>query len=103
MAGQYLDIIEVGIVESDDQCRHFMAAVIGGTPGLRATCACATGKDALRSFAQEHPGLFLVSFFLRDMPGTELIQRTCALWPGACPILLIPNPGFARPSANPRK
>jgi DNA-binding NarL/FixJ family response regulator len=90
MAGQGSDTIEVGIVESDDQCRQFMSAVIGGTPGLRATCACSTGKDALWLFAQNHPGLFLVSLFLRDMPGTELIQRTRALWPGASPILLIP-------------
>ena len=90
MAGQGLDIIEVGIVESDDQSRQFMSAVIGGTPGLRATCACSTGKDALWFFARNHPGMFLVSLFLRDMPGTELIQRTRALWPGASPILLIP-------------
>ncbi len=91
MAGQRLDTIEVGIVESDDQCRQFMVAVIGGTPGLRATCACSTGKDALWYFAQNRPGLFLVSLFLRDMPGTELIERTRALWPGASPILLIPE------------
>jgi DNA-binding NarL/FixJ family response regulator len=90
MAGQRLDTIEVGIVESDDQCRQFMSAVIGGTPGLRTTCACSTGRDALWYFAQNHPGLFLVSLFLRDMPGTELIQRTRSLWPGASPILLIP-------------
>ena len=91
MADQAVGNIEVGIVESDDQCRQFMSAVIGGTPGLRTTCICATGKDALWSFAQNHPGLFVVSLFLRDMPGTELIQRTRALWPGASPILLIPK------------
>jgi DNA-binding NarL/FixJ family response regulator len=91
MAGRALDIIEVGIVESDDQCRQFMSAVIGGTPGLHATCVCATGKDALLFFARNRPGLFLVSLFLRDMPGTELIQRTRLLWPDASPILLIPE------------
>ena len=91
MAGQSLDTVEVGIVESDDQCRQFMSAVIGGTPGLRPTCACSTGRDALWYFAQNHPSLYLVSLFLRDMPGTELIQRTRALWPGATPILLIPD------------
>jgi DNA-binding response OmpR family regulator len=37
------------------------------------------------------PGLFLVSLFLRDMTGTELIQRTRLLWPAASPILLIPE------------
>ena len=91
MAGPGLDTIEVAIVESDDQCRQFMSAVIGGTPGLHAACVCATGKDAPWFFAQNHPGLYLVSLFLRDMPGTELIQRSRALWPSASPILLIPN------------
>jgi DNA-binding NarL/FixJ family response regulator len=91
MGGQRLDTIEVGIVESDDQCRQFKSAVIGGTPGLRVACACSTGRDALCSFAQNQPGLFLVSLFLPDMPGTELIRRTRALWPSASPILLIPE------------
>ena len=68
-----------------------MSAVIGGTPGLRAVCACSTGRDALWLFAQNRPGLFLVSLFLRDMPGTELIRRTRSLWPSASPILLIPD------------
>ena len=93
MPGRTLDTIEVGIVESDDQCRQFMSAVIGGTPGLRTGCVCSTGRDALWSFAQAQvrPGLFLVSLFLRDMPGTEIIRRIRSLWPGASPILLIPE------------
>jgi len=91
MPGRQLETIEVGIIESDDQCRQFMSAVIGGTPGLRTGCVCATGRDALCSFAQNHPRLFLVSLFLRDMPGTEIIRRTRSLWPGASPILLIPE------------
>lgn len=91
MAKRALDTIEVGIVESDDQCRQFMSAVIGGTPGLHATCVCVTGKDALLFFSRNRPGLFLVSLFLRDMPGTELIHRTRLLWPDASSILLIPE------------
>jgi DNA-binding NarL/FixJ family response regulator len=83
--------IEVGIVESNDQCRQFKAAVIAGTPGLHATCVCATRKDALLFFSRNRPGLFLVSLFLRDMSGTELIRRTRLLWPDASPILLIPD------------
>jgi len=68
-----------------------MSAVIGGTPGLRAACACSTARDALWSFAQNRPSLYLVSLFPRDMPGTELIQRMRSLWPDASPILLIPE------------
>ena len=91
MAGPALDTVEVGIIDSDDQCRQFMSAVIGGTPGLRTACACSTGRDALWFFARNHPGLYLVSLFLRDMPGTELIRRIRSLWPGASPVLLIPE------------
>lgn len=90
-AGKAVDTVEVGIVESDDQCRQFMSAVIGGTPGLRVACACSAGRDALWSFAQNRPGLFLVSLFLRDMTGTDFIRRTRELWPGVSPILLIPE------------
>jgi DNA-binding NarL/FixJ family response regulator len=46
---------------------------------------------ALVLFPGPPPGLFLVSLFLRDMTGTELIQRTRLLWPAASPILLIPE------------
>lgn len=91
MAGRELDTIEVVVVESDDQCRQFMSAVIGGTPGFHVNCACATARDALWSFAQQRPGLFIVSLFLRDMPGTELIRYSRPIWPGASPILLIPE------------
>ncbi len=91
MQGQALRTVDVGVVESEDQGRQFMSAVIGGTPGLHVACACATGRDALWAFSQNRPGLFLVSLFLRDMTGIDLIQRTRALWPGAAPILLIPE------------
>lgn len=91
MARQETDPVPIGIVESDDQCRQFMSAVINGTPGLRVISTCSTGRDALWSFAQNLPGLVLVSLFLRDMAGTELIQRARALWPRLVPILLIPE------------
>ncbi len=91
MVGKGLHTVEVGIVESDDKVRQFMAAIVEGTPGLRPLCAAATGRDALWCFAQHRPGLFIVSLFLRDMAGTEFIRRTRAHWPGASPILLIPD------------
>ncbi len=91
MQGQELDTIEVGVVDSEDQGRQFMSAVIGGTPGLRVACACSTGRDALSSFAQNQPSLFIVSLFLRDMTGIDLIERSREAWPGASSILLIPE------------
>ena len=92
MAGEPSGAVQIGIVESDDQSRQFMSAVIGGTPGLRVSCACSTGRDALWAFAQnQRPNLFVLSLFLKDMTGTELIQRTRVLWPDLVSILLIPQ------------
>jgi DNA-binding NarL/FixJ family response regulator len=91
MPGRAIDTVEVGVVESEDQGRQFMTAVIGGTPGYHVTFSCGTGRDALWSFTQRCPELFIVSLFLRDMSGTELIQRARSLWPSASPILLIPE------------
>ncbi len=91
MLRQESEPIQIGIIEGDDQCRQFLSAVVGGTPGLRVISACSTGRDALRSFAQNRPDLFLVSLFLRDMTGTDLIQRTRGLWPRLLPVLLIPE------------
>ena len=91
MEAQELYTIEVGVVDSEDQSRQFMSAVIGGTPGLRVACSCATGGDAINFFAQNHPKLFVVSLFLRDMTGIDLIQRTRAVWSDACAVLLIPE------------
>ena len=85
------ETVEVGIVESDDKARQFMAAIVGGTPGLCVLCAAASGREALWHFVQHRPGLFVVSLFLRDMAGTEFIRRARAHWPGVSPILLIPD------------
>lgn len=91
MQKQESESVQIGVVESDDQSRQFMSAVIDGTPGLRVSFACSTGRDALWSFGRSQPSLFLVSLFLRDITGTELIQRIRGVWPGVLPILLIPE------------
>ncbi len=89
--GDGQELIDVGVVGSDDKSRQFMAAVVGGTPGLRTLCACATGREALRSFSKRPARLVLVSLFLPDMAGTELIRRVRALWPEVPFILLVPS------------
>ena len=91
MEGHELHTVEIGVVDSDDQSRQFISAVIGGTPGLRVACSCATGGDAINFFAQNHPGLFVVSLFLRDMTGIDLIQRTRTVWPDSSSVLLVPE------------
>jgi DNA-binding NarL/FixJ family response regulator len=91
MAEKVSTFVEVGVIDSEDQSRQFISAVLGGTPGLRVSCTCSTGRDALWSFAQNRPNLFLVSLFLKDMTGIDLIQRTRGLWPTMSPILLVPE------------
>jgi DNA-binding NarL/FixJ family response regulator len=83
--------VEIGIVESDDSSRHYLAAVIGGTPGLWLSGSCATAKDAFVAFSHHRPRVLLVSLFLRDTAGTQFIRRSVTLWPSVLPILLIPN------------
>ena len=82
---------EIGVVESDDSSRHYLSAVIGGTPGLRLLSSCATAKDAFVAFSHHRPRVLLVSLFLRDIEGTQFIRRSGTLWPNVQPILLIPN------------
>ena len=85
------EAVEIGIVESDDSSRHYLAAVIGGTPGLRLLSSCATAKDAFVAFSHHRPRVLLVSLFLRDTAGTQFIRSSVTLWPNVQSILLIPN------------
>jgi NarL family two-component system response regulator LiaR len=83
--------IGVGIVETDDVRLRYESALINGSPGMHTVWACATGKEAIESFAQCCPRVVLVSFFLKDMPGTELVRKIRREWPEVLPILFIPE------------
>jgi DNA-binding NarL/FixJ family response regulator len=83
--------IEVGIVETDDGRRQYKSALISGSPGMHTLWSCATAKEGLESFLRRCPRVVLVSLFLSDMPGTELIRQMRLLCPTVLPILLIPE------------
>jgi DNA-binding NarL/FixJ family response regulator len=83
--------IEVGVVESDEAFRHYMTAIIRGTPDLNSTFSCGTGKEALVRLANRAPDLLIVNVFLRDQSGTDLIFRARALLPQLRFLLLIPD------------
>jgi DNA-binding NarL/FixJ family response regulator len=50
-----------------------------------------TGEAALRRFALGLPNVFLVSLFLPDVSGVEVIRRAREHWPEAAPILMLPK------------
>jgi DNA-binding NarL/FixJ family response regulator len=79
----------VGIVETDEKSRGYLAAVIEGTPGLAITHACPTGKAALACFEHHPPQVLLVDLFLADMSGTDLIWQARRRWPQAASLLMI--------------
>jgi DNA-binding NarL/FixJ family response regulator len=79
----------VGIVETDEEFRRYLVAVIEGTPGLTITDACPTGKAALSCFDHHPPEVLVVDLFLADMEGTELIWHARRRWPDAPSLLMI--------------
>jgi DNA-binding NarL/FixJ family response regulator len=88
---QAFENIEVGIVETDEKRRQYKAALVSSSPGMHTLWSCATAKEGLESFFRHCPRVAVVSLFLSDMPGTELIRQMRLKWPQALPILLIPE------------
>jgi DNA-binding NarL/FixJ family response regulator len=83
--------IEVGIVETNDERRRYQSALVSGTPGMRTVWACATAREALESLHRSCPRVVLVSLFLSDMTGTELVKKLRGACPTVLPILMIPE------------
>ncbi len=86
--------VDVGIVVSDDKRRRYKFALISGSPGLRAVWACATAREAVASLSRQCPNIVLVSLFLDDVPGTELVKRMRREWRQTQTILLVPKNQF---------
>ena len=91
MENKPIKTIEVGVVETDERFRQYLMAIIGGTAGLHNCWACADGKTALSHFAERPPNVALVSLFLRDVAGTELIDRARELFPDTSFLMLLPE------------
>jgi len=88
---QSLLTVDVGLVETGDTARRYHSALISGSMGMRLLWACARGKEALEHFCCRPARVVLVSLFLSDMTGIDLIKRLRLEWPKTLPILMIPQ------------
>ncbi len=68
--------IAVAIVEDNPEIRRNLSRYIGGAPGFRCDCACASGEEALRLIPPSPPDVVLMDI---QMPGMSGIACTAAL------------------------
>jgi DNA-binding NarL/FixJ family response regulator len=73
--GQYL-MTKVAIVEDNSTLRQYLAELIGGTPGHRCVCACASAEEALVKIPAAGPNVVLMDIHL---PGESGIACTAQL------------------------
>ncbi len=74
-AGESL-LTKVAIVEDNATLRQYLAEFIGGTPGHRCVCACASAEEALVKIPAAHPNVVLMDIHL---PGESGIACTARL------------------------
>lgn len=67
---------KVAIVEDNPTLRQYLAEFIGGTPGHRCVCACASAEQALVEIPAAHPNVVLMDIHL---PGESGIACTAQL------------------------
>ena len=61
--------ISVAIVEDNPEVRRYLSRYIGGAPGFRCACACASAEEALRVIPQSPPDVVLMDIQLPRMSG----------------------------------
>jgi DNA-binding NarL/FixJ family response regulator len=61
--------ISVAIVEDNPEVRRYLSRYIGGAPGFRCDCACASAEEALRVIPQSPPDVVLMDIQLPRMSG----------------------------------
>jgi DNA-binding NarL/FixJ family response regulator len=61
--------ISVAIVEDNPEVRRNLSRYIGGAPGFRCACACASAEEALRVIPQSSPDVVLMDIQLPRMSG----------------------------------
>src|SRR5436189_2585747 len=67
---------KVAIVEDNSTLRKYLAEFIGGTPGHRCVCACASAEEALVKIPAAQPNVVLMDIHL---PGESGIACTAQL------------------------
>src|ERR1017187_8932128 len=68
--------ISVAIVEDNPEVRRNLSRYIGGAPGFRCACACASAEEALREIPKSPPDVVLMDI---QLPGMSGIACTASL------------------------
>jgi DNA-binding NarL/FixJ family response regulator len=71
--------ISVAIVEDNPEVRRNLSRYIGGAPGFRCACVCASAEEALRVIPQSPPDVVLMDIQLPRMSGitcTASLKKT---------------------------
>jgi DNA-binding NarL/FixJ family response regulator len=67
---------KVAIIEDNAMLRKYLTELIGGTPGLKCVCACASAEEAIQEIPQHQPNVALMDIHL---PGESGIACTARL------------------------
>jgi DNA-binding NarL/FixJ family response regulator len=76
--------ISVAIVEDNPQVRRSLSRYIGGAPGFRCACACASAEEALSVIPKSPPDVVLMDIQLPNKNGvacTALLKKALPLVP----------------------
>jgi DNA-binding NarL/FixJ family response regulator len=79
---------KVAIVEDNATLRQYLAELIGGTPGHRCVCACASAEEALVQIPAHRPDVVLMDIHLPGESGIACTARLREKMPNLQVIML---------------
>lgn len=80
--------IAVAIVEDNPEFRRNLSRYIGGAPGFRCACACASAEEALRQIPRSPPDVVLMDIQLPGMSGITCTAALTAALPSV-PVMML--------------
>ncbi|HEY5480219.1 MAG TPA: response regulator transcription factor, partial [Verrucomicrobiae bacterium] len=80
--------ISVAIVEDNPEVRRNLSRYIGGAPGFRCACACASAEEALRVIPQSSPDVVLMDIQLPRMSGITCTASLKKVLPSV-PVMML--------------
>ena len=79
---------KIAIVEDKATMRQCLAELIGGAPGLRCVCTCASAEEALEKIPAAHPDVVLMDIHLPGESGIACTAQLRQKLPGLHIIML---------------
>ncbi len=79
---------KVAIVEDNATLRKYLAALIGGTPGLKCVCICESAEEAVIEIPKHRPNVVLMDIHLPGESGIACTARLRAKLPDLQVIML---------------